>query len=85
MPRDATDPRSNARFFNFVTGELFDFSAALANAWRRGTAGPARDAIGARRAAGVGTARPRRRRDPVPRDRRTTGSASTSRRFAPLT
>ena len=57
----------------------------LANARRRGTAGPARDAIGARRAAGVGTVRPRRRRSPAPRDRRATGSASASRRFARLT
>ena len=42
----------------------------LANARRRGTAGPARDAIGARRAAGVGTARPRRRRSPAPLHRK---------------
>ena len=57
----------------------------LANARRRGTAGPARDAICARRAAAVGTARPRRRQNPAPRDRRTIGSASASRRFARLT
>ena len=57
----------------------------LANARRRGTAGPARDAICARRAAAVGTARPRRLQNPAPRDRRTIGSASASRRFARLT
>ena len=82
--RDATDRVRMPVLILSPTSFLIS-QPRLANARRRGTAGPARDAICARRAAAVGTARPRRRRNPAPRDRRTIGSASASRRFARLT
>lgn len=83
MPRDATVPRSNARF-NFVPASFFDFSAA-----------PLRGGAGRRVRRETRSARvaPRasepRARAAVGAPRRATGSAtgsaSASRRFARLT